>query len=332
MPRTRRSDPAGPGLARVGRGKGFSYHGPAGERVNDPAVIKRIKALVIPPAWKNVWICEDDRGHIQATGIDAAGRKQYLYHEDWRQNRDREKFERIEEFAKAMPSAREALEADLALRGLVRERVLACGVRLLDIGMFRIGSEEYEEENETFGLATMRKEHVRVTKKGLSFDYVAKGGIERTQLIEDRMVTATVVALKRRKGTQADPLLAYKGPRGEVWHDVSSVEVNDWLKALIGEDFSAKDFRTWNATVLAAMNLAGRSGAKDQAAAITQAVEEVAAVLGNTPAVCRESYIDPRVIDAFGRGKTIKRALASLSGDGFADRERIEAAVLRLVA
>jgi DNA topoisomerase IB len=202
----------------------------------------------------------------------------------------------------------------------------------LDIGMFRVGSETYEEENETYGLATLRKEHVSVTKGGLSFKYIAKGGAERTQLVQDDMVRRTVMALKRRDGSHDDPLLAYRGARGEGWHDVTSAEVNDWLKALIGEEFSAKDFRTWNATVLAATNLAARAGAKDKEGAITQSVEEVAAVLGNTPAVCRASYIDPRVIERFEAGRTIRQAMSRLSGNGFAERERIEAAVLRLLA
>lgn len=334
MPRTRRSDPSQPGLSRVRRGKGFSYHDAGGEKIDDEEILERIKALVIPPAWTEVWISPDEMGHIQATGVDAAGRTQYLYHEAWRASRDRDKFQKIEEFAKTLPKAREALDADMQLRGLVRERVMACAVRLLDVGMFRVGSEAYEEENETFGLATLRKEHVRVGKDSLSFRYVAKGGVERTYAVRDEMIRATVKALKRRKGPGEDPLLAYRAIGGgeNDWHDVTSDEINDWLKALIGEQFSAKDFRTWNATVLAAIGLAARAGAEDVPEAVTQAVEEVAAVLGNTPAVCRESYIDPRVIERFEQGKTIKRSLARLAGEGFAEREAIESSVLRLLA
>jgi DNA topoisomerase-1 len=336
LPRTRRSDPAGPGFKRVGRGRGFSYCDEGGDTITDEAVLERIKALVIPPAWKDVWICTDDRGHIQAVGTDARGRRQYLYHDDWRAHRDREKFKRLPEFAEKLSPARKALEADLALKGLVRERVMACAVRLLDIGMFRVGGEDYAEENESYGLATIQKQHVRVRRgTTIEFDYVAKGGLERSYTVEDRLVVPTVISLKRRKGDPTDELLAYRESRG-VWRDVTSVDINLFLKDLLGEDYTAKDFRTWNGTVLTAMLLADQAKTDDPDAAVVAAIKKVSEILGNTPAVCRASYVDPRVISQFERGKTIRPATDRLvktgSSKDFADRAGIEKAVIRLIS
>lgn len=332
--RTRRADPAGPGYGRVGRGRGFSYCDEGGETITDESVLERIKALVIPPAWKDVWICADERGHIQAVGTDAAGRRQYHYHDAWRARRDREKFKRLPEFAAAIARARDALEADLKLKGLVRERVMACSIRLLDIGMFRVGSDMYAEENDSYGLATLEKRHVRVRRGELQFDYVAKGGQKRSQTVADAMVLPTVVALKRRRGKPRDPLLAYRsGPNS--WHDVSAEDINSWMKDLVGLEYSAKDFRTWNGTVLAAMRLAGRHEAKDRSKAVTAAIKEVADILGNTPAVCRASYVDPRVIAKYERGETIhsdmERINGTSTGNRFADREALERAVVGLI-
>jgi DNA topoisomerase I len=266
--------------------------------------------------------------------VDAAGRRQYLYHEAWRAQRDRAKFRRLPAFAKALIPARKALAADLALKGLVRERVMACAIRLLDIGLFRVGGEDYAEQNESYGLATLEKRHVNVRSGAIAFEFVAKGGVEHVQEIADPLVVPTVLALKRRRGNPADPLLAYHVGAGE-WRDVTSDEINQWLRDLVGEDFSAKDFRTWNATVLAAVKLAGRADAPDRAKAVTAVIEEVAEVLGNTPAVCRDSYVDPRVVARFRRGRTIKRTLKRLGANGsrreFADREAIERAVIRLL-
>jgi DNA topoisomerase IB len=332
--RTRRSDPADEGIARVRRGRGFSYHDGGGGPIRDEATLERIRALAIPPAWSDVWICADERGHIQAVGTDAAGRRQYLYHAAWRAARDREKFRRLPTFAAALAPAREAVAADLKLKGLVRERVLACAIRLLDIGMFRIGGEGYAEENESYGLATLEKRHVRVTSGAIEFEFVAKGGIKHRSTVADRLVVPTVLALKRRRGRPRDPLLAYRAGAGE-WRDVSSDEINQWLKDLVGEEYSAKDFRTWNGTVLVAVKLAGRTDAPDRAKAVTAAIEEVAEVLGNTPAVCRASYVDPRVIKRYKRGQTIRAELDRLAAKGtsrdFADREGIERAVIELL-
>jgi DNA topoisomerase I len=268
-------------------------------------------------------------------GTDAAGRRQYLYHAAWRERRDREKFKRLPEFAKALIPARRALAADLQLRGLVRERVMACAIRLLDIGTFRVGGEDYASENGSYGLATLERRHVRVSAGGIEFQFVGKGGIEQLQRIEDKLVVPTVLALKRRSGRATDPLLAYRLEAGE-WHDVSSDEINQWVKDLVGPDYSAKDFRTWNGTVLAAVKLAGRADAPDRAKAVTAAIEEVAEILGNTPAVCRASYVDPRVIAKYKRGGTIAPALKRLArrgaGPDFADRAGIERAVVKLIS
>ena len=337
MPRLRRVDCSAPGIRRVGRGRGFSYQERDGATIADREVIERIRELAIPPAWKDVWICPHPNGHIQATGYDEAGRKQYLYHPVWRRDRDREKFTEMERFARALPRMRERTGADLARRGLVRERVLACSVRLLDLGFFRIGSERYATENETFGLATLRRRHVRIERGSAVFDYTAKGSNRHRQEIADPDVVPTIKALKERKGGGLE-LLAYRdGRRG--WADVRAAQINDYLKQAIGGDYTAKDFRTWNATLLAAVDLAtnGREASTKAARkrAVSAATQRVADYLSNTPAVCRTAYIDPRVFDRFDAGETIHRSLRRIVADGdpgeFADRERIEAAVLRLI-
>jgi DNA topoisomerase IB len=295
----------------VRRGRGFSYLDEEGDPLEEPDVVARIRSLGIPPAWKEVWICPDERGHIQATGLDAAGRKQYLYHEDWRRRRDREKFDEMLEFARALPDLREHVAADLE-RGeqLTRERVLACAVRLLDRGFFRIGTEEYAVANESFGLATMRKAHVSIEDDTMVFDYPAKSGKRQVRAVVDPLAIDVVAALKRRRGG-GDDLLAYKESRR--WHDLKSGDINDYIKDVTGADYSAKDFRTWNATVLAAVALAvsgevaeTKTGRKRAA---TRAVKEVAYYLGNTPAVCKASYIDPRVFDAYDGGLIVRPAL-----------------------
>ena len=316
------------------RGRGFSYTDETGARVSDPEVVARISELAIPPAWTDVWICADELGHIQAVGTDAAGRRQYLYHQAWRERRDREKFERLPEFAAKLPAARRALAHDLELPGLVRERVLACAVRLLDVGLFRVGGEDYAEENESFGIATLERRHVRVSGGAIEFEYEAKGGIERKHKVQDDLVLPTVLALRRRRAGPDDPLLAYRTGEGG-WRDVTSAEINDRIKELVGSDHSAKDFRTWNATVLAATLLAVRADAKRREAAVREVIDEVARHLGNTPAVCRDSYIDPRVFSRFRRRKTIRRSLDRLASaharDEFAEHAAIERAVIRLL-
>jgi DNA topoisomerase IB len=327
MTRLRRSDCSGPGIARRGRGKGFEYLDEHGQRIEDPETLARIGELGIPPAWKDVWICSSERGHLQATGIDAAGRKQYLYHERWRARRDAEKFDDMVRFAGALPALREQVAGDLGGDELDRTRVQACAVRLLDRGFFRIGSEEYTVANESFGLATMRKSHVTLdSDREMVFDYPAKSGQRRVQAVVDPDAGAIVAALKRRRGG-GEELLAYK--EGRRWHDLRSEDINAYIKEATGDDFSAKDFRTWNATVLAAVALsvsgavAGSPSGRKRA--ITRAVKEVSHYLGNTPAVCRASYIDPRVFDAYRGGLIIGRPLLD------ADHAAIEDAVLDLI-
>jgi DNA topoisomerase-1 len=336
MPRLRRVDCSSPGIRRVRRGRGFSYQEEDGTTIDDRETIERISELAIPPAWSDVWVCPYPNGHIQATGYDVAGRKQYLYHSVWREQRDREKFAEMERFGRALPRMRDRAERDLGRRGLVRERVLACAVRLLDLGFFRVGSERYAEENETFGLSTLRRTHVRVERGVASFDYRAKDAKRRRQQIADPALVPTIKALRDRSGGGRE-LLAYR--EGRTWTDVSAEAINDYLKEVTGGDFSAKDFRTFNATVLAAVELAANGHdtatktARKRAAA--EATRRVAELLSNTPAVCRASYIDPRVFDRFDAGETIRPALDRIvSGsapDEFPDRERIERAVLRLI-
>ena len=318
------------------RGRGFIYLDQRSQRVGDPEVLERIGELVIPPAWQDVWICPDALGHLQATGVDAAGRRQYLYHPRWRERRDREKFERMLRFADLLPGLRRRLVAVLeGDDGPTRERVLAAALRLLDIGMFRVGSEEYAGEDSGIGLATVRKEHVNIQGDAAAFDYPGKAGIRRVQVIEDPVSIELIRTLKRRRGGPAE-LLAYRA--GRSWLDVRSDDINDYLKEQLGEEFSAKDFRTWNATVMVAVTLAanGRAAATKTARkrAINGAVRGVSELLGNTPAVARRSYIDPRVFDRYLSGWTIAGALERIPELDVADdrvRTRVERAVVDLL-
>jgi DNA topoisomerase I len=334
VPRLRRSDCSGPGIERRRAGRGFVYLDD-GERVEEPEVLERIRALGIPPAWRDVWICPDPRGHLQATGIDAAGRKQYRYHDAWRVRRDAEKFEDMTRFAGALPRLRKRVAADLETgEEPTRERVLAASVRLLDRGFFRIGSEQYAVTHESYGLATMRKEHVTLAPDGtMIFDFPAKSSQRRVQAVVDPLVTDLIGTLTRRRGGGPE-LLAYRERRR--WRDVRSPDINAYVKDATGDDFSAKDFRTWNATVLASVALAVTSPNASPKAAITRAVKETARYLGNTPAVCRSSYIDPRVFDAYRGGEVLDRELlerAVAPGNELPIHHRaIEEAVLELLA
>ena len=316
--RLRRIDCASPGIMRRRRGRGFEYVDERGERIDDEDTIERIGTLAIPPGWDDVWICSDPLGHIQATGIDARGRKQYRYHDLWRERRDRQKFDSMTEFARSLPKLRARVERDLRQRSISRERVLACAVRLLDRGFFRIGSEDYAEENETYGLATMRKRHVSVNGDSVVFDYEAKGGKRRVQTVGDRAISGLVKKLRARRGGGHE-LLAYRN--GSSWRDVRSTDINDYIKETIGDGHSAKDFRTWNATVLAAVVLAASARERDlstkggRARAKRDAVKQVSRYLGNTPAVCRASYIDPRVFDRFDGGLTVGGVFERLPED-----------------
>ncbi|MBV9410424.1 MAG: DNA topoisomerase IB [Acidimicrobiia bacterium] len=336
MPRLRHVTCNDPGFTRRKAGRGFVYLDCDGARVADAEAVTRIRALAIPPAWTDVWICTDDRGHLQAVGTDVAGRRQYLYHPAWRERRDREKFEHMLEFARALPNIRRACAKKLARPDLDRDRVLACAVRLLDLGFFRIGTEGYAEQHQHYGLATIRKRHVRIEGDVVTFDFVAKSGKRRIQSVVDPAVHEIVTQLKARRGGGHE-LLAYKVDGR--WRDVKSTEINEFIKEISGADFTAKDFRTWSATVLAAVALAvsaeaatSKTGRKR---AVARAMQEVAHYLGNTPAVCRSSYVDPRVVDHFQAGTTVASALSKL-GEGaafgqLAIQGAIEKAVLDLL-
>jgi DNA topoisomerase I len=330
--RLRRSDCSAAGIRRVGRGRGFGYAGPGGDRVSDPETIARIHELAIPPAWRDVWICPDPCGHLQATGIDAAGRKQYLYHPAWRRRRDREKFRRMLEFGTDLPQLRRSVARDLRAPGLGRERVLACAVRLLDIGLFRVGGEEYADEGGGLGLTTLSRRHVTVRAGVMHFDYPAKSGVRRVQDVVDADCEPVIRALLGRGGGRAKLLGFTHDGR---WVGARADDVNDYLKGYLGEDFSAKDFRTWNATVLAATTLAGQDQALTIGAtgkrAIDATVRRVSEALGNTPAVARRAYIDPRVFDRYRSGWTIAPALPRDGKVGPRVRARLERAVIDLL-
>lgn len=316
MPRLRRVSVSSPGFSRRRRGKGWTYFDTSGERIVDPDVIARISHLAIPPAYTDVWICPFPNGHLQAVGTDDRGRRQYRYHEEWRRRQDRDKHERVLRVAARLPAARERVEGLLQLDGLPRERVLAAAFRLLDLGFFRVGGDAYAEENGSYGLATLQRHHVRRHGDELEFRYVAKSGKDRALVVSDPAVRDVVRSLKRRRGGGED-LLVWK--QGRRWHDVTAEDVNDFLRETIGPDVTAKDFRTWHATVLAAVALAvsapvaGTPTARRRA--VTRACAEVSEYLGNTPSVARSSYVDPRVIDLFEDGVTIAPALDRL-GEG----------------
>jgi DNA topoisomerase I len=328
----RRSDCAGAGIHRRRRGRGFSYEDADGERIADEETLRRIRELAIPPAWEGVWICADPMGHIQATGFDEAGRKQYRYHERWEQRRTARKYESMREFARSLPRLRRAVSRDLGLEGMPRERALACAVRLLDLGFFRVGGEEYAEANDSYGLATIRREHVTIADGEIVFDFPAKSGQRRVQSVRDRGARQAIEAMRRRRAGPED-LLAYR--ENGAWRDVRSADVNAYIQDAIGEEFSAKDFRTWSGTVLAAAALAGKPRPESDAAAkrtIAAAVGSVAAALGNTPAVCRRSYIDPRVFDRYRDGDTIAAVSSGKGVIGNRMRAQVERRVLDLIS
>ncbi len=307
--RLRRSVLNGPGIARKRRGKGFSYYGPDGELLTDADALRRIKDLVVPPAWKRVWISPYANGHIQAVGTDAAGRRQYLYHQSWQQERAEEKFDRVLELSKELPVWRERIARDLAGRGLTRDRVLALGLHLLDLGYFRAGGEQYAEENESYGLATLLCDHVTVRRDAVAFDYPAKSGVRRTYEVENAEVVRAVRALLRRTEC-GGRLLVWRN--ASTWVDVRADDLNARFKELVGNDYSVKDLRTWHGTVLAAAAFADADPAVSQRVAkrVEAAVmREVSEELGNTPAVARGSYVDPRVVSGYRQGVTVAAAV-----------------------
>ena len=303
--RLRRSEVSGSGLRRVRRGRGFSYHDSDGGVLTDETTLARIRDLVIPPAWKNVWISPYPNGHIQAVGTDAAGRRQYLYHEKWQEDRTEEKFDRVLEMSAALPDMRRRIAADLRNRGLERDRVLALALHLLDLGYFRAGGEQYADENNSFGISTLLCEHVALQRAAVEFDYPAKSGVRRTLTIDDPEVVRSVRALLRRPG-RTDRLLACRN--SSDWVDIHADDLNARFKELVGDEYTVKDLRTWHGTVLGAMAFvdADPPANKTVIKRVESAVmKEVAEELGNTPAVARGSYVDPRVVQAYEKGVTI---------------------------
>ncbi|MCW2678229.1 MAG: Topoisomerase [Modestobacter sp.] len=333
--RLRRSDVYAPGWTRRRAGRGFAYHDTDGVLIKDDR-LDRLRALAIPPAWTDVWICPWPNGHIQAVGTDAAGRRQYRYHDQWRVKRDAAKHERVLEISHQLPDVRDEVVAALRTRGLTRERVLACGVRLLDLGAFRVGSEQYAEDNGTFGLATLRRDHVEVRGERVFFHYVAKGGIDRELELVDRPTATVVRHLLARPTEQGEELLGYPLADGS-WHDVTSDEINAYLKEISGAEITAKDFRTWTATVMMAAALAEAPPPTSRTARrrmVREAYVRVSEQLGNTPAVCKASYVDPRVVDRFEHGETIADALgeATRAPDDRTAQRTLEAGVCALLS
>ncbi len=298
---------AEPGIRRRRAGRGFAYTGPDGERITDRRLLARIKSLAIPPAWTDVWICPSPRGHLQATGRDARGRKQYRYHPRWRSARDEVKYERMIAFGQALPAIRSRLDHDLSLPGLPRERVLAAVVRLLEKTRVRVGNEEYARENRSFGLTTLRNGHAEVGTNRIRFRFRGKGGKEHDVRLSDARL-ARIVA--RCQDLPGQALFTYLDEDGEP-RTVGSSDVNDYLREISGEDFTAKDFRTWSGTVLAAWALSELEEFDSEAQAkknVVRAVEAVAEHLGNTPAISRKSYVHPTVIDAYLDGDVVRAA------------------------
>jgi DNA topoisomerase-1 len=333
--RLRRSDVHAPGWTRRRAGRGFAYYDSDGVLVKDDR-LDRLRALAIPPAWKDVWICPWPNGHIQAVGTDAAGRRQYRYHDEWRVKRDAAKHERVLEISHQLPDVRDGVVAALRTRGLNRERVLACGVRLLDLGAFRVGSEQYAEANGTFGLATLRRDHVDVRGERVFFHYTAKGGIDREIELVDRPTATVVRQLLERPPEQGEELLGYALSDG-TWHDVTSDEINAYLREISGAEITAKDFRTWTATVMMAVALAEAPPPTSRTArnrVVREAYARVSEQLGNTPAVCKASYVDPRVVDRFEHGETIADVLqeAAHAPDDRTAQRTVEGGVCALLS
>ena len=293
-----------PGLRRTRVGGGFAYFDADGEPVTEPATAERIAALAIPPAWTDVWIATQPNAHLQATGVDAKGRRQYLYHPAWRERRDREKFDDMLDFAGRLPQLRRIAKARLGGDHASRDRTVALALRLLDVGMFRVGWDRYARDNGHVGLTTLCRRHVVVHDTAARFDFVAKSGKRRRLTVRDPQSVGALAPLKRRRGAP-EQLLVYREPAG--WRRVHASDVNNALRCWGDGPYSAKEFRTWAATVLAAVALAREDAdGKHGPRAINRAVRQVSAALGNTPSVARASYIDPRVIDSFEHGEVIE--------------------------
>lgn len=322
-----------PGFARRPSGKAFTYLGLDGKPLRDPEALRRIKALVIPPAWTDVWICPRADGHLQATGRDARGRKQYRYHPRWRAVRDETKYGRMMTFGRALPTIRKRVEADLARPGLPREKVLATIVRLLEVTLIRVGNEEYARTNRSFGLTTMRDRHVRAGRGALTFAFKGKSGVKHAIDLADKRLARVVQKCRDLPG---QTLFQYLDESGER-HTIDSADVNDYLQAVSGHDFTAKDFRTWAGTVLAAMALQEFEAFDSEAQAkknVIRAIESVAERLGNTPTVCRKCYVHPEIIESYLDGSmldTLKQKAEDVLTDDLSSLRTEEAAVLGLL-
>jgi DNA topoisomerase IB len=315
-----------PGLTRVGVAKRFVYLHPDGSQVEDAADLERIARLAIPPAWEDVWIAADPSAHLQATGTDARARKQYRYHASWRQDRDELKFHDMEAFGRAQPALRARIAQALTREANLRHaQVLALALRLLDIGLFRIGSDRYARENHHYGLTTLQRNEVTVGDERAVFDYIGKAGKRQRVAVIDQDAVPALATLRRRRSGPPE-LLAFRGQRG--WTRVHSEDVNNFLRCLAASPFSAKEYRTWNATVIAATTLAGQRPPTARAPAAASRV--VADALGNTPAVARAAYIDPRVLERYADGETI--SLDGLPAGRWQARETVERRVLELLA
>jgi DNA topoisomerase-1 len=322
-----------PGITRRRAGKGFSYRDPEGNPVRDEATLKRIKALAIPPAWTDVWISPRDDGHIQATGRDDRGRKQYRYHARWRSVRDEAKYQHMLRFGRLLPQIRERVRHDLGRSGLPREKVLAAVVRLLERTLIRVGNAEYARSNHSYGLTTIRNRHAKVRGSRIEFEFRGKHGIEHHIDLADRRLAAIV---RRCRDLPGQELFGYLDEDGEP-RDVDSDDVNEYLREITGEDVTAKDFRTWAATNLAAMALAELSEFDTQKTAkqnITQAVESVAKMLGNTAAICRKCYIHPEIFEGYLDGTLIEALKARAeeeaeAAEGLTAEETLVLAYLR---
>jgi DNA topoisomerase-1 len=293
-----------PGIRRIPAGSSFRYVGPGGRRVRNASTLKRIASLVIPPAWTDVWICSDPRGHLQAVGRDARRRKQYRYHPKWREVRDEAKYNRMIAFGQALPKIRRRVHRDIRRRGLPREKVLAAVVRLLELTALRVGNEEYASQNKSYGLTTIRQRHARVKGKIITFDFRGKGG-KRWKVDVDHSRLSRIV--RKCQELPGQDLFQFVDEQGAV-HDITSSDVNDYLADLTGQDFTAKDFRTWTGTVLAALALrelepiGTKAGAKRN---LVRAIEQVAKRLGNTPSICKKCYIHPVILDSYLDGALV---------------------------
>jgi DNA topoisomerase I len=320
-----------PGIRRRKHGQGFTYLDAEGRTVKDPRQLARIRQLAIPPAWTDVWICARPNGHLQATGRDARGRKQYRYHPEWRQVRDETKFGRMAVFGEALPKIRERIERDLSLRGLPREKVLATVVKLLETTLIRIGNKEYARQNNSFGLTTLRDQHVDVSGSKLRFEFRGKSGKEHSVEVQDRRLARIV---KQCRDLPGQKLFQYLDDEG-VRQSVSSEDVNAYLRETTGEDFTAKDFRTWGGTVLALSALleAGPCETEKEAGqAVVEAIKRVAGELGNRPAICRKYYVHPAVIQTFLDGSLAPALADEGEDDTGTGLRRFESQVLALLS